>query len=113
MFGKTFFTFDFFLFCLAREVLPECKKIKNIFFLQILVSITLISNFNYKNQEKIFLGKSIKHMWQHQKHALEVKQNKLPLYICSYLIILHSKELKRIFEFQNEIKFRLLKYLSP
>ncbi len=61
----------FFLYCLAREVLPECKKIK-IFFLQILVLITSISNFNYKNQEKIFLKKSLKHMWQHQIHALEV-----------------------------------------
>ncbi len=46
----------------------------------IVVLITLISNFNYKNQEKIFLDKCIKHMWQHQIHAIEVKQNKLPLW---------------------------------
>jgi hypothetical protein len=57
-----------------------CQSAKKlIFFLQIIVLITLIINFNYKNQEKIFLEKSIKHMWQHQNHALEVKQNKLPL----------------------------------
>jgi hypothetical protein len=54
-----FFTFDFFLYCLAREILPECKKLKK-FFLQILVLITLISNFNYKNQEKIIFGKIYK-----------------------------------------------------
>jgi hypothetical protein len=48
------------------------QKKKKKFFLQILVLITSISNFNYKNQEKVFLKKSLKHMWQHQIHALEV-----------------------------------------
>jgi hypothetical protein len=36
MYGQTskfFFSLStFFLYCLAREVLPECKKIKEIFF---------------------------------------------------------------------------------
>jgi hypothetical protein len=56
-----------------------CQSAKNlkIFLLQILVLITLISNFNYKNQEKIFLEKFIHVATPIQ--ALEVKQNKLPL----------------------------------
>ncbi len=51
--------------------IARVEKIKKKIFLQILVLITLNSNFNYKNQEKIFLKKSIKHMWQHQIHAIE------------------------------------------
>jgi hypothetical protein len=57
----------------------SAKKLKN-FFLQILVLIASISNFNYKNQEKIFLKKSLKHMWQHQIHALEVYSQTNSLY---------------------------------
>jgi hypothetical protein len=77
-----------------------CQSAKNlkIFFLQILVLITLISSFNYKNQENFFLEKCIKHkhMWQHQIHALEVKQNKLPLWsVSGFLLFVFVRDSKQ------------------
>jgi hypothetical protein len=59
----------------------SAKKLKY-FFLQILVLITSISNFNYKNQEKIFLKKSLKHSSPIQSRTAGAELNLYGVILC-------------------------------